>query len=297
MPCISLSCSVRPLNLTQRLTAKVCSQLCTAQPGLVAACQLTLSLLCCTGRGGLQHLRAAPVCAPTRRSPSLLTMMASEDKTVLQRAGHSMASLAVFLSLVMPAYIAPARVAAQAPSAPASEKKLDGGAKVEKQPMGKRGIEKASLSTDESVKKIQEKAELFGEILADLQDLYVDPVDLDKLAETGFQAMLNSLDPYTEFENVEAAKVMRTQTIGNYGGVGLVISKNKDSKGADLPYITVVNAFEGYAFDAGMLFRAPFSLAFFRVHSFSHAHTTSTNQTSGDAQQRRGCPPPPRARS
>ena len=45
----------------------------------------------------------------------------------------------------------------------------------------------------------QEKAELFGEILADLQDLYVDPVDLDKLAETGFQAMLTSLDPYTEF--------------------------------------------------------------------------------------------------
>jgi len=284
---------MRPLNLTQRPTAKVCPLLCTARPGLVAAGQLTLSLLGCTGRGGLQHLRAAPVCAPTRRSPGLLTMMASEDKTVLQRAGHSMAGLAVFLSLVMPAYIAPARVAAQAPSAPASEKKFDGGPKV----IGKRGSEKASLSTDESVKKIQEKAELFGEILADLQDLYVDPVDLDKLAETGFQAMLTSLDPYTEFENVEAAKVMRTQTIGNYGGVGLVISKNKDSKGADLPYITVVNAFEGYAFDAGMLFCAPCSLAFFRVHSFPHAHTTSTNQTSCGAQQRRGCPPTLRARS
>lgn len=107
-------------------------------------------------------------------------------------------------------------------------------------------------STDESVKKIQEKAELFGEILADLQDLYVDPVDLDKLAETGFQAMLNSLDPYTEYENVEAAKVMRTQTIGNYGGVGLVITKNRDPKGVAQPYITVANAFEGYAFDAGM---------------------------------------------
>jgi C-terminal processing protease CtpA/Prc len=44
---------------------------------------------------------------------------------------------------------------------------------------------------------------------------------------------------------------MRTQTIGNYGGVGLVISKDKDDKGKDSPYIKVVNAFEGYAFDAG----------------------------------------------
>ena len=45
---------------------------------------------------------------------------------------------------------------------------------------------------------------------------------------------------------------MRTQTIGNYCGVGLVITKNKDSKGKDQPYISVANAFEGYAFDAGM---------------------------------------------
>lgn len=175
---------------------------------------------------------------------------------VLQRAGYAAASLAVFLSLAMPAYIAPARVAAQAPSAPAAEKKIEG-SKLERLPsMGTRVIDKASLSTDESVKKIQEKAELFGEILADLQDLYVDPVDLDKLAETGFQAMLNSLDPYTEYENVEAAKVMRTQTIGNYGGVGLVITKNRDPKGVAQPYITVANAFEGYAFDAGILSRA-----------------------------------------
>jgi len=205
---------------------------------------------------GLQNLRAAPVCAPTRRSPSGLKMMAKEETPdihpVLQRAGYAAASLAVFLSLAMPAYIAPARVAAQAPSAPAAEKKIEG-SKLERLPsMGTRVIDKASLSTDESVKKIQEKAELFGEILADLQDLYVDPVDLDKLAETGFQAMLNSLDPYTEYENVEAAKVMRTQTIGNYGGVGLVITKNRDPKGVAQPYITVANAFEGYAFDAGM---------------------------------------------
>jgi C-terminal processing protease CtpA/Prc len=165
-------------------------------------------------------------------------MMAAEDSSpnpLLQRAGRAAASLAVVLSLALPAYVAPGAAAAQSPTTPSTEQQKNGPAK-----------------SDSAVQKIQEKAELFGEILADLQDLYVEPVDLDKLAETGFQAMLSSLDPYTEFENVEAAKVMRTQTIGNYGGVGLVITKNKDTKGNDQAYISVVNAFEGYAFDAGM---------------------------------------------
>ena len=166
------------------------------------------------------------------------TMMAAENSSpnpLLQRARRAAASLAVVLSLALPGYVAPGAAAAQPPTTPATEQQKNGPAK-----------------SDSAVQKIQEKAELFGEILADLQDLYVEPVDLDKLAETGFQAMLSSLDPYTEFENVEAAKVMRTQTIGNYGGVGLVITKNKDTKGNDQPYISVVNSFEGYAFDAGM---------------------------------------------
>jgi C-terminal processing protease CtpA/Prc len=165
-------------------------------------------------------------------------MMAAENSSpnpLLQRARRAAASLAVVLSLALPGYVAPGAAAAQPPTTPATEQQKNGPAK-----------------SDSAVQKIQEKAELFGEILADLQDLYVEPVDLDKLAETGFQAMLSSLDPYTEFENVEAAKVMRTQTIGNYGGVGLVITKNKDTKGNDQPYISVVNSFEGYAFDAGM---------------------------------------------
>ncbi len=36
-----------------------------------------------------------------------------------------------------------------------------------------------------------------------------------------FQAMLTSLDPYTEFENVELAEEMREMTIGNYAGIGM----------------------------------------------------------------------------
>jgi C-terminal processing protease CtpA/Prc len=177
-------------------------------------------------------------------------MMNREDHSspLLKRVSHAAASVAVMISLMMPAYIAPERAVAQ-PAPPTSEQKRqdaasDEGTNRRLPSLGARTVNKDELAP-ESLKKIQEKAELFGEILADLQDLYVEPVDLDKLAETGFQAMLTSLDPYTEFENIEAAKVMRTQTIGNYGGVGLVISKNKDEQGKDKPYITIANAFEG----------------------------------------------------
>ena len=212
------------------------------------------------GCAGLRPRHAAPILARSRRAADARTMMAAEDAApnpLLQRAVHAAAGLAVMLSLMLPVYVAPEAAAAQAPAPPAAGQLKKGATAPSVDPdapapLGAKTIGKVALSTDESVKKIQEKAELFGEILADLQDLYVDPVDLDKLAETGFQAMLTSLDPYTEFENVEAAKVMRTQTIGNYGGVGLVITKNKDSKGKDQPYISVANAFEGYAFDAGM---------------------------------------------
>eukprot|EP00960_Hanusia_phi_P025757 745865-Hanusia_phi.AAC.2 len=112
--------------------------------------------------------------------------------------------------------------------------------------------ETKDVALEEKNSKIEEKVELFAEILKDIQNLYVEPVDLDKLTETGFNAMLSSLDPYTEFENVQAAQQMKVQTFGNYGGVGLVIAKPKNLKGEELPYINVMGAFEGYAFDAGL---------------------------------------------
>ena len=38
---------------------------------------------------------------------------------------------------------------------------------------------------------------------------------------------MKSLDPYTEFENLGAAKNMLESVSGKYGGVGLIISGSK----------------------------------------------------------------------
>jgi C-terminal processing protease CtpA/Prc len=98
---------------------------------------------------------------------------------------------------------------------------------------------------------------LFSEILADLDAAYVDPVQPDKLFETGVRAMLGSLDPYTEYENNKDSQNLDILTYGRYGGVGLTIasdSKYEVGKGEvkDSSRVLVVDALEGYAFDAGV---------------------------------------------
>lgn len=75
-----------------------------------------------------------------------------------------------------------------------------------------------------SVENLSEPVTLFETILADLEVGYVDPVDTNKLFETGISAMLRSLDPYTEFEAREEAQQLNEGIMGKYGGVGLVIA-------------------------------------------------------------------------
>ena len=75
-----------------------------------------------------------------------------------------------------------------------------------------------------SVEQLSEPVTLFETILSDLDAGYVDPVDTNRLFETGVSAMLRSLDPYTEFEAREEAQQLNEGIRGKYGGVGLVIS-------------------------------------------------------------------------
>lgn len=95
---------------------------------------------------------------------------------------------------------------------------------------------------------LQQKVALFNIILEDIQRAYVEKVDVDKLFETGVNAMLGSLDPYTEFENHLEAQEMNVKAMGRYGGVGLVIAKDIRNKDETI----VVSSFECYAFDAGL---------------------------------------------
>ena len=74
-----------------------------------------------------------------------------------------------------------------------------------------------------NINNVNQPVILFETILNDLNDAYVDDVDIQKLFETGVKAMTASLDPYTEFESRTEAAELEESVTGRYGGVGLVI--------------------------------------------------------------------------
>lgn len=74
--------------------------------------------------------------------------------------------------------------------------------------------------------KTGKNLEIQYNILKELSGNYVDTIDMEKLLQVGINAMLNSLDPYTEYlpeeDDDETFELMRTAT---YGGIGSTIKK------------------------------------------------------------------------
>ncbi|MEO6379636.1 MAG: S41 family peptidase, partial [Caulobacteraceae bacterium] len=66
--------------------------------------------------------------------------------------------------------------------------------------------------------------ELFGDVLATVEQQYVVPVDDKKLIQAAIDGMLTSLDPHSGYLDPEGFDDMRDQTRGEYGGLGLVVT-------------------------------------------------------------------------
>lgn len=84
--------------------------------------------------------------------------------------------------------------------------------------------------------------EIFTALYKELGTTYVDEVEPGKLMKTGIDAMLKSLDPYTNFFSEYQAEEALMERQGQYGGVGCRISLRNH-------YPTVDYIEEGYAFD------------------------------------------------
>ncbi len=68
-----------------------------------------------------------------------------------------------------------------------------------------------------------------GSILSGIQRYFVDTVDLPKVHALGMNALLQRLDPYTEYMMPEEAKAFREATSGSYAGIGAIINQRPDS--------------------------------------------------------------------
>lgn len=77
--------------------------------------------------------------------------------------------------------------------------------------------------------EVAKNLDIFNSMYRDLDMLYVDTLDAHKLITIGIDAILGSLDPYTEYYAEEDMGDLKMMTTGKYGGIGSVIRLRKDS--------------------------------------------------------------------
>lgn len=70
--------------------------------------------------------------------------------------------------------------------------------------------------------------QLFSKVLNLIEQHYVEEVDTKKLIYGGIKGMLASLDPHTNFLPPDVFKEFKTETSGEFGGVGIEISLQDD---------------------------------------------------------------------
>jgi carboxyl-terminal processing protease len=97
-----------------------------------------------------------------------------------------------------------------------------------------------SAVTSADLFEVGKNIDIFTSVYKELNTYYVDDVDPNKLMRTGIDAMLESLDPYTNYISEAELEGYKFQITGNYGGVGASIRKIEGKQ-------TVIEVFEGFA--------------------------------------------------
>jgi carboxyl-terminal processing protease len=76
--------------------------------------------------------------------------------------------------------------------------------------------------------EISKNIEIFTSLYKELNTHYVDDLDPSKLMRTGVDAMLNSLDPYTNYYSEAEIEGWRALTEGKYNGIGADFNKGEE---------------------------------------------------------------------
>ncbi len=77
--------------------------------------------------------------------------------------------------------------------------------------------------------QVSKNLEIFNALYKELDMYYVDSLDADALVGKGIDAMLASLDPYTDYYPEEDIEELKMLTTGKYGGIGSIIRMRSDS--------------------------------------------------------------------
>ncbi len=78
--------------------------------------------------------------------------------------------------------------------------------------------------------EISKNLDIYSNLFKELNSFYVDPIEPGKLVKTGVDAMLQELDPYTNYISEADIEEYEFMTTGKYGGIGA----NMQRKGDDI---------------------------------------------------------------
>jgi len=84
--------------------------------------------------------------------------------------------------------------------------------------------------------EITRNLDIFSTLFKEVNAYYVDEVNPNKLMKTGIDAMLASLDPYTNYIPEDDIEDYRTMTTGQYGGIGAIIGNRNGKNLIMMPY-------------------------------------------------------------
>ena len=81
-----------------------------------------------------------------------------------------------------------------------------------------------NIAYSQNIDKLYKKIDLLGEVLEKVQNEYVDEIDQAEVMDSAINGILQSLDPYSAYMNPEIFEEMRTETSGEFGGLGIEVS-------------------------------------------------------------------------
>lgn len=84
--------------------------------------------------------------------------------------------------------------------------------------------------------EISKNLDIFATLFKEVNTYYVDDINPNQLISTGIDAMLASLDPYTNYIPEDAIEDFRTMTTGQYGGIGALIGQRNGKNMVLMPY-------------------------------------------------------------
>ena len=74
------------------------------------------------------------------------------------------------------------------------------------------------------------KLNVFTRVLSYIENNYVEDVDQEKLVYGAIEGMVSRLDPHSEFMDPERYKAMKSETSGEFSGVGIQVEKKQNDR-------------------------------------------------------------------